>query len=84
MSKRFTSKNPSTPQGKRGRLRKKEKFNNKTVTITQYSTLSYIATLRFQNLIINLEHNAEKKLILCVCVSCYDVAGGGEAVLPAN
>jgi hypothetical protein len=25
MSNRFTSKNPSTPQGKRGRLRKKER-----------------------------------------------------------
>jgi hypothetical protein len=28
LSKRFTSKNPSTPQGKRGRLRKKEEFQN--------------------------------------------------------
>jgi hypothetical protein len=27
MSNRFTSKNPSTPQGKRGRLRKKEEFD---------------------------------------------------------
>jgi hypothetical protein len=25
LSKRFTSKNPSTPQGKRGRLRKKDR-----------------------------------------------------------
>jgi hypothetical protein len=29
MSKRFTSKNPSTPQGKRGRLRNKRKEFNK-------------------------------------------------------
>jgi hypothetical protein len=29
LSKRFTSKNPSTPQGKRGRLRKEERKNEK-------------------------------------------------------
>jgi hypothetical protein len=29
MSNRFTSKNPSTPQGKRGRLRKKKKKKKK-------------------------------------------------------
>jgi hypothetical protein len=31
LSNRFTSKNPSTPQGKRGRLRKKEGKDGTTI-----------------------------------------------------
>jgi hypothetical protein len=52
LSNRFTSKNPSTPQGKRGRLRKKErkkerKFDNKVTfyLFPCFSLLKYVNML---------------------------------------
>jgi hypothetical protein len=47
LSNRFTSKNPSTPQGKRGRLRKKER---KIAQLVWRWAMGWaIGVLRFEN-----------------------------------
>jgi hypothetical protein len=64
LSNRFTSKNPSTPQGKRGRLRKKKgRMTFQSSQIREVSFLIFTADHSREHISIGMKNALKSKVI---------------------